>query len=43
MHISPTLVLILGICAATLFITVFVISMILTIRNRRIIRKHGKV
>ena len=40
MNISPTLLLVLGICAAVFFISVFVISLIITVRNRRIIQKY---
>lgn len=40
MNISSTLLLVLGICAAVLFISVFVISLIITVRNRRIIQKY---
>lgn len=41
MHISPTLLLFLGICAGTLFVTVFTIASAITFRNRRIIRQEA--
>ncbi len=43
MNISPTLLLVLGICAAVLFISVFVISLTITVRNRRIIQKYASL
>ncbi|MDE6089900.1 MAG: hypothetical protein K2G41_04290 [Duncaniella sp.] len=42
MNVSPTLMLIIGICAGSLFLIVFAVSTIITIRNRRIIQDYAE-
>lgn len=42
MHISPLIPLWLGIAAGSLFLIVFLISVLLTVRSRKIIRKWGE-
>lgn len=41
MHISPNLILTLGVCTAFLFLTVFIIALIITVRNRHTIQKYS--
>lgn len=42
MNISPTLMLTIGLCAALLFVAVFVVSLVLTMRNRRLIQHYAE-
>lgn len=42
MNISPDLMLTVGAVAAGLFIGVLIIAAVITARNRRIIRRHGR-
>lgn len=41
MNIPASLLLIFGLIAASLFVVVFVVALIATMRNRRIIRRHS--
>ena len=42
MKISATLMLTIGLIAALLFVAVFIVSLILTMRNRRLIQRYAE-
>ena len=42
MNISSTLMLAIGIAAFTLFVAVFVVTALITRRNRRVVRRYAE-